>query len=153
MFHIVLVEPEIPGNTGNIIRLAANTGAHLHLIHPLGFELDDTRLRRAGLDYHEWARVQEHASLVDCLCRLRPRRAWALSTRGHTGYHQARYQPGDALVFGCETGGLRQHLVRFSPGRRLRLPMRRESRSMNLGNSVSVVLYEALRQHDFPELE
>lgn len=153
MFHIVLVEPEIPPNTGNVIRLAANTGAHLHLVHPLGFRLDDTRLRRAGLDYHEWARVAEHASLVDCLRQIRPRRAWALSTHGRVGYHRVRYAAGDALVFGGETGGLRQQLTRFSPGRRLRLPMRPESRSMNLGNSVSVVLFEALRQHDFPEME
>ena len=147
MIDIVLFEPEIPANTGNIIRLCANTGAHLHLIQPLGFALDDKRLRRAGLDYHEWVNIRQYAALSDYMDRAKPKRLFALSTKGATQYNQVKYQLGDALLFGPETRGLpAAFLDKHPPQMKLYLPMRGESRSLNLSNSVSIVLYEAWRQ-------
>lgn len=150
MLDIVLFEPEIPANTGNIIRLCANTGAHLHLIQPLGFELDDKRLRRAGLDYHEWVHIRQYATLNDYLERAKPKRLFALTTKGSGLYHRARFQPGDALLFGPETRGLPGGFLDQHPDAlKLYLPMRKESRSLNLSNTVSIVLYEAWRQLNF----
>ncbi len=150
MLHIVLFQPEIPPNTGNIIRLAANTGAALHLIHPLGFELDSARARRAGLDYHELARVQEYDSLEQWRESVRPDRVFAITTRGHARYDQAGFQPGDALLFGPETRGLPESVLEaLPPGQRLRLPMQPDSRSLNLSNAAAVVVYEAWRQLGF----
>jgi tRNA (cytidine/uridine-2'-O-)-methyltransferase len=150
MFDVILYEPEIPPNTGNIIRLCANTGARLHLLEPLGFRLDDRRLRRAGLDYHEWARVRSHPSLAACLATLRPPRLYALTTKGARCYHTVAYQPDDALLFGPETRGLpAQVLAEFNPEQRLRIPMRAEARSLNLANAVAIVVYEAWRQCGF----
>jgi len=150
MIDIVLFEPEIPANTGNIIRLCANTGAHLHLIQPLGFALDDKRLRRAGLDYHEWVNIRQYAALNDYIDRAKPKRLFAVSTKGASLYNQVKYQPGDALLFGPETRGLpATFLDQHPPQMKLYLPMRGESRSLNLSNSVSIVLYEAWRQLDF----
>jgi len=150
MFHIVLYEPEIPANTGNIIRLCANTGVHLHLIKPLGFELDDKKLRRAGLDYHEWVDVKEHASLAAFMGNVQPERLFALTTKGRQIYSEMAFQPGDAFLFGPETRGLPEAvLAELAPDRRLYLPMRAESRSLNLSNTVSIILYEAWRQLSF----
>lgn len=150
MFHLILYQPEIPPNTGNIIRLCANTGSHLHLVEPLGFELDDKRLRRAGLDYHEWAEVQTHASLDDCLAVLYHPRVFALSTRGRQRYSDVRFQAGDALLFGPETRGLPQQVLdHLPPEQVLRLPMRAQGRSLNLSNAAAVLLYEAWRQCGF----
>ena len=150
MFHVVLYQPEIPPNTGNIIRLCANTGSRLHLIHPLGFELDDKRLRRAGLDYHEFAEVAQHADLAAFLQAVAPTRLFGVSTRGRTRYDRVDYREGDALMFGPETRGLPQPVLdELPPPQRLRLPMRAGQRSLNLSNSVAVLLYEAWRQHDF----
>ncbi|MGJ0486497.1 MAG: tRNA (uridine(34)/cytosine(34)/5-carboxymethylaminomethyluridine(34)-2'-O)-methyltransferase TrmL [Methylomicrobium sp.] len=150
MFHIVLYEPEIPANTGNIIRLCANTGAKLHLIEPLGFELEDKKLRRAGLDYHEWAEVQVYESLADFMERVRPVRVFALSTKGKTLFSDAVFQAGDALLFGPETRGLRAELLaELGSERCLYLPMRAESRSLNLSNTVAAVVYEAWRQQGY----
>ncbi|WP_028988691.1 tRNA (uridine(34)/cytosine(34)/5-carboxymethylaminomethyluridine(34)-2'-O)-methyltransferase TrmL [Thermithiobacillus tepidarius DSM 3134] len=150
MFDVVLYQPEIPPNTGNVIRLCANTGARLHLIEPLGFTLDDSKLRRAGLDYHEWAALQTHPDWPAFLRRVAPRRLFALSTRGRQHYHEVRFQAGDALLFGPETRGLPAELLdSLPPERRLRLPMRPHSRSLNLSNSVAVVVYEAWRQLGF----
>lgn len=147
MLDIVLYEPEIPANTGNIIRLCANTGAHLHLIQPLGFILDDKRLRRAGLDYHEWVNIRQYASLNDYVGRARPKRLLALSTKGGTAYCRHEFESGDALLFGPETRGLpAEFLERLPREWQLYLPMRQESRSLNLSNCVAVVLYEAWRQ-------
>lgn len=147
MFHIVLYEPEIPANTGNIIRLCANTGAKLHLIEPLGFELEDKKLRRAGLDYHEWADVKVHKSLTDFMGQVRPVRVFALSTKGKKMFSEAAFQPGDALLFGPESRGLPASLLGdLGDERCLYLPMRAESRSLNLSNTAAVVLYEAWRQ-------
>lgn len=147
MLDIVLFEPEIPANTGNIIRLCANTGAHLHLIHPLGFVLDDKRLRRAGLDYHEWVNIRQYATLDDFTSRAKPKRLFALTTKGSCLYSQIRYRPGDALLFGPETRGLPAgFLEKLSDDQKIYLPMRVESRSLNLSNCVSIVLYEAWRQ-------
>jgi tRNA (cytidine/uridine-2'-O-)-methyltransferase len=150
MFHIILYEPEIPPNTGNIIRLCANTGARLHLIEPLGFELDDARLKRAGLDYHEYAEVKRHASLEECLQQLQPARLFGFSTRGKRNVFDVAFQPGDAFLFGPETRGLpatlREQLGEDSV---LRLPMLPVNRSLNLANAVAVVMYEAWRQQDF----
>ena len=149
MFHVVLYQPEIPPNTGNIIRLCANTGSRLHLVHPLGFTLDDARLRRAGLDYREWAEVAEHADLAACLRGL-DGRLFACTTRGGTLYHRPRYRPGDILLFGPETRGLPGHVLEQVPAsQRLRIPMQPGSRSLNLSNSVAVVVYEAWRQQGF----
>jgi len=148
--HVVLHEPEIPPNTGNVIRLCANAGAALHLIEPLGFSLDHAKLRRAGLDYHEFADVRVHASLEDCLESTGSPRAFALSTRGATRYDQARFAAGDVLLFGAETRGLPQSVLDGVPtARRLRLPMRPGNRSLNLSNAVAIVVYEAWRQLGF----
>jgi len=149
-FEVLLYQPEIPPNTGNIIRLCANTGARLHLIRPLGFNLDDKQLRRAGLDYHEYAALQVHESLETALATIAPKRMFALSTRGVRRYDQPRYAPGDAFLFGPETRGLPQTVIDALPqDQRLRLPMRPENRSLNLSNSVAVVVFEAWRQLDF----
>jgi tRNA (cytidine/uridine-2'-O-)-methyltransferase len=150
MLHVILYRPEIPPNTGNAIRLCANTGASLHLIRPLGFELDDARLRRAGLDYHEYARVAVHDDLAACLAALGQPRVFAFSTRGRVAHVDVRYAPGDALLFGCETAGLPAELLEaIPPAQRLRLPMRPDSRSLNLSNTVAVAVYEAWRQLNF----
>ena len=150
MFHVVLYQPEIPPNTGNIIRLCANTGSRLHLIHPLGFELEDSKLKRAGLDYHEWAEVREYPNLEAFIRDMQPARLFALSTRGTQRYDQVQYQAGDAFVFGPETRGLPMELLgSLPPERVLRLPMRPNVRSLNLSNSVAVVVYEAWRQLAF----
>jgi len=150
MFSVILFEPEIPPNTGNIIRLCANTGSALHLIEPLGFELDEPRLRRAGLDYHEFAEVQTHASLDACLDALRRPRLFALSTRNAHRYDRVDYREGDAFLFGPETRGLPQPVLDALPdGQRLRLPMRKDNRSLNLSNAAAVVVYEAWRQRGF----
>jgi tRNA (cytidine/uridine-2'-O-)-methyltransferase len=150
MIHIALYQPEIPPNTGNIIRLAANTGFHLHLIEPLGFSLDDRLLRRAGLDYHEYARVKVHASLESMLQSHRLGRLFAFSTRGRSSYTSVNYQPGDVLLFGPETRGLPAEILQAPQTRGvLRLPMIDSSRSLNLSNSVAVAAYEAWRQLDF----
>jgi tRNA (cytidine/uridine-2'-O-)-methyltransferase len=150
MFHVVLYQPEIPPNTGNIIRLCANTGSALHLIHPLGFELDDRKLRRAGLDYREWAAVHEHDSLVAFRRDINPARLWGLSTKGATEYSAASFQPGDAFLFGPETRGLPDAVLdALGEPAVLRLPMVSNSRSLNLSNAVAVLVYEAWRQQGF----
>ena len=150
MLHIVLYQPEIPPNTGNMIRLCANTGARLHLIHPLGFAWDNARLRRAGLDYHEWAQVQHHPSLQDFCRQTAYSRLFALSTRGTRRYSDVVFEEHDALLFGPETRGLPDTVLqRVAPARILRIPMQPYSRSLNLSNAVSVVLYEAWRQLGF----
>ncbi len=150
MFSVILYEPEIPPNTGNIIRLCANVGADLHLIEPLGFELDEKRLRRAGLDYREFVSVQTHKSLEDCLAALNSPRVLALSTRNSTRYDEMEYREGDALLFGPETRGLPQEALDALPdGQRLRLPMQKGNRSLNLSNAAAVVVYEAWRQLGF----
>jgi tRNA (cytidine/uridine-2'-O-)-methyltransferase len=151
MFSIILYEPEIPPNTGNIIRLCANTGNDLHLVKPLGFDLDEKRLRRAGLDYREFVTVRTHESLDACLEVLGEPRLFALSTRNSTRYDEARFQEGDALLFGPETRGLPQNVLDgLPPGQRLRLPMQEGNRSLNLSNSAAVVVFEAWRQLGFP---
>lgn len=152
MFHIVLVSPEIPPNTGNVIRLAANTGATLHLVRPLGFKLDDARLRRAGLDYHEWARMQVHDDLAAALAATgaAPGRRFAMTTRGARSFAGVVLAPGDAFVFGRETAGLSEEELRgFEPEQRLRLPMRPGQRSLNLSNAVAVTIFEAWRQSGY----
>lgn len=149
-FHVVLFEPEIPPNTGNIIRLCANTGANLHLIEPLGFVLEDRLLRRAGLDYHEWVTLCVHSDLAAFVDTARPKRLLLFSTRGTRLYSDVQYLPGDALVFGPETRGLPAELLEAEPPEhRLRLPMRPGNRSINLSNAVAVAVYEAWRQHGF----
>lgn len=150
MFDIVLVEPEIPPNAGNVIRLAANTGARLHLVEPLGFSMDDRQLRRAGLDYHEYASVKTHNNWAACRALLAGRRLFALTTRGNTLYSDVRFAAGDVLVFGSETRGLSAAILAgFESGMQLRLPMQPGNRSVNLSNAVAVVLYEAWRQLGF----
>ncbi|NYT25725.1 tRNA (cytidine(34)-2'-O)-methyltransferase [Alcaligenaceae bacterium] len=152
MFHIVLVSPEIPPNTGNVIRLAANTGAFLHLVRPLGFELDDARLKRAGLDYHEWARMRVHDTLEAALAAACApvERCFAMTTRGARSFAGVALRAGDVFVFGRETAGLAdEELARFGPGQRLRLPMRPGQRSLNLSNAVAVTVFEAWRQAGF----
>lgn len=150
MFDVLLYQPEIPPNTGNAIRLCANTGARLHLIEPLGFQLEDKQLKRAGLDYHEYARVQVHATLEAALATISPPRLFALSTRGARRYDQPRYAAGDAFLFGPETRGLPQEVLDvLPPEQRLRLPMRPDNRSLNLSNTVAVVVFEAWRQLGF----
>ena len=149
MFNIVLFEPEIPPNTGNVIRLCANSGCRLHLVQPLGFQLDDRQLKRAGLDYHEYASVQVYANWPALLEAL-PGRRFAFSTKATTRFDSIEYRPGDALIFGPETRGLPEELLAsFDPRLRLRLPMVAGSRSLNLSNAVAVVVYEAWRQNDF----
>ncbi len=150
MFHVVLYQPEIPPNTGNVIRLCANTGCSLHLVRPLGFELDDARLRRAGLDYHEYARVRVHADLPAFQAAVRPRRIYAFTTRAARRFDAVAFAAGDALLFGPETRGLPIALLdALHPEARLRLPMVPESRSLNLSNAVAVAVYEAWRQNGF----
>ncbi len=150
MLHVVLFQPEIPPNTGNVIRLCANAGAALHLIRPLGFELDHAKLRRAGLDYHEFTRVAVHDDLPAFIEAVAPRRLFALSTRGSVRYDSVAYADGDAFLFGPETRGLPQDVLDgIDPARRVRLPMRPHNRSLNLSNSVAVVVYEAWRQRGF----
>lgn len=150
MFSLILFEPEIPPNTGNIIRLCANTGTGLHLVQPLGFELDEPRLKRAGLDYREFADVKVHADLEVCLQALGHPRVFALSTRGATNYATAEFKSGDAFLFGPETRGLPQSVLDALPAEQtLRLPMRPENRSLNLSNAAAVVVYEAWRQIGF----
>jgi tRNA (cytidine/uridine-2'-O-)-methyltransferase len=150
VLHVVLFQPEIPPNTGNVIRLCANTGAALHLVRPLGFELDDAKLRRAGLDYHEFTRIALHDNLVDFVAAVQPRRLLAVSTRGRVRYDTLAYADGDAVLFGPETRGLPQDVLDgIDPSRRLRLPMRPDNRSLNLSNAVAIVVYEAWRQFGF----
>jgi tRNA (cytidine/uridine-2'-O-)-methyltransferase len=155
MIDVVLHQPEIPPNTGNVIRLCANTGARLHLVEPLGFALEDRQLRRAGLDYHEYAQLQVHASLDAALAAIaadagRAPRVFALSTRGSVRYDTPGYRPGDVFVFGAETRGLPDEVLAAVPvAQRLRLPMRPGNRSLNLSNAVAVVVFEAWRQQGF----
>lgn len=151
MFSVILYEPEIPPNTGNIIRLCANTGAKLHLIEPLGFEMDEPRLKRAGLDYREFAAVEVHRNLPACLESIGSPRLFALSTRGSMTYSTATFSAGDALMFGPETRGLPDEVLESLPAaQRLRLPMLGTSRSLNLSNAAAIVVYEAWRQIGFP---
>ena len=152
MFHVVLVEPEIPPNTGNVIRLCANTGCTLHLIEPLGFSMDDRHMRRAGLDYHEYAEVRRHADWAAFLHSQQPdaQRLFALTTHGTRSVHAVDFRPGDWLVFGSETRGLAPALREsFAPAQRLKLPMRAGQRSLNLSNAVAVTVFEAWRQNGF----
>lgn len=152
MFHIVLYQPEIPPNTGNIIRLSANAGAALHLIEPLGFAVSEKSLRRAGLDYHQLAHMQVWPDLPACFAALQPSRWFALSTRGAQRYDQIQYRPGDVFVFGPETRGLPQELLDQCPSeQRLRIPMLPGNRSLNLSNAVAVLVYEAWRQQGFAQ--
>ena len=152
MFHVILFEPEIPPNTGNAIRLCANTGATLHLVRPLGFTLDDTRVKRAGLDYHEMARVRQHESLAECLRELGGVRVFAVETAASRRYDEVAYQKGDAFLFGRETSGLSADtLAQWAPDRLVRLPMVPGNRSLNLSNAVAVVVFEAWRQLDFAD--
>jgi tRNA (cytidine/uridine-2'-O-)-methyltransferase len=155
MLDVILFQPEIPPNTGNVIRLCANTGARLHLVRPLGFDLEDRQLRRAGLDYHEYAALHVHDSLEATLAAIAlanaaPARLFALSTRGRVRYDAPAYAPGDALLFGPETRGLPDPVLdAVPPAQRLRLPMRPRNRSLNLANAVAVVVFEAWRQQGF----
>ena len=155
MFDVILFQPEIPPNTGNVIRLCANTGARLHLIEPLGFTLEDRQLKRAGLDYHEYATLQVHADLTAALASItaangEPPRLFALSTRGTVRFDTPRYRRGDAFLFGPETRGLPEDVLAQVPsGQRIRLPMRPDNRSLNLSNAVAVVVFEAWRQPGF----
>ena len=150
MFEIVLYQPEIPPNTGNIIRLCANSGTRLHLVKPLGFTLEDKQLKRAGLDYHEYASLVVHEDWEACKQALADHRMFALTTKGSTRHSNIRFQAGDVFVFGPETRGLPEEIrTEFSPEHRVRLPMMPESRSLNLSNSAAILLYEAWRQHDF----
>ncbi len=150
MFNIVLFQPEIPPNTGNIIRLCHNTGCHLHLIEPLGFELDDKRLRRAGLDYGEWKDIQTYKDWDDYVARQQPQRVYAISTKGRKHHHECQFAEGDTLVMGPETRGLpTEFLESLPPKQVIRIPMLPNSRSMNLSNATSVLVYEAWRQIGF----
>ncbi len=150
MFHVILYQPEIPPNTGNIIRLCANTGAHLHLVKPLGFALDNRELRRAGLDYHEYAELSVYENIEACLVQFNPARLFALSTRGTKSYADANFLAGDAFILGPETRGLPAEFLANLPVEQvLRLPLRPGNRSLNLANAAAVVLYEAWRQNNF----
>jgi len=150
MFEVVLFEPEIAVNTGNLIRLCANTGCRLHLVRPLGFSLQDKKLKRAGLDYHDAAELRQHDDWAACCAFLTGRRLFAVTSRGARGYHEPRYGPGDAFVFGSETRGLPDSVMaQFTAEQRLRVPMLGTSRSLNLSNAVAVVVYEAWRQTGF----
>ena len=150
MFHVVLYQPEIPPNTGNVIRLCANAGADLHLIEPLGFPIDHAKMRRAGLDYHEFVRMRVHASLQACLEAVAPNRLFAFSSKGSRRHDTVKFAPGDALLFGPETRGLPDAVLAGIPdAQRLRLPMRPGNRSLNLSNAVAIAVYEAWRQHGF----
>lgn len=153
MLKIALYQPEIPPNTGNIVRLCANTGAELHLIHPLGFAPDDKQVKRAGLDYHEWARVHHHRDYAEFLRAVAPARIFACSTKGKRYYSDVIFQPDDVLLFGPETRGLPEVvLTKLSAEQIIRIPMLPNSRSLNLANSAAVILYEALRQQGFDML-
>ena len=150
MFHLILYQPEIPPNTGNVIRLCANTGVALHLVEPLGFDLEERKLRRAGLDYREFATIETHTSLEACLEQLGQPRVFALSTRGTTRYDTPSYAEGDAFLLGPETRGLPQAVLDALPAEQcLRLPMRPDNRSLNLSNTAAVIVYEAWRQQGF----
>jgi tRNA (cytidine/uridine-2'-O-)-methyltransferase len=150
MLHVVLVHPEIPPNTGNIIRLCANTGVMLHLIEPLGFPIDHAKMRRAGLDYHEFTSLNLYADWQDFLSKMQPKRLWALTTKGTTNPFNVSFADGDYLVFGSETAGLPPEIRESFPKEHwLRLPMRPDNRSLNLSNSVAIVVYEAWRQLGF----
>jgi len=151
VFHVILYQPEIPPNTGNVIRLCANTGAQLHLIRPLGFNLDDKQLKRAGLDYHEYATLKVHDSLADCLASLPTgTRTFALTTKASRPYHEVVYLPGDAFLFGPESRGLPAEVRESLPAdQRLRLPMLPDNRSLNLSNTVAITIYEAWRQNGY----
>ncbi len=150
MFHVILYQPEIPPNTGNIIRMCANSGAHLHLIEPLGFDIDEKAVRRSGMDYAELADVKTWQSLEQCLDAIRPPRWFAVSTRGTVRYDLPRYAPGDAFLFGPETRGLPQAVIDACPEDcRLRIPMRAGNRSLNLSNAAAVLVFEAWRQQGF----
>jgi len=150
MFHIVLYQPEIPPNTGNIIRLCANTGAKLHLIHPLGFNLDEKQVKRAGLDYHDLADVKEYQSYNDFLEHLNPEKVFACTTKGQQNYANVNYTPGDVLLFGPETRGLPDDiLAEFPESQKIRIPMKPTTRSLNLSNAIAIILYEAWRQQGF----
>jgi tRNA (cytidine/uridine-2'-O-)-methyltransferase len=150
MFNVLLFEPEIPPNTGNSIRLCANTGAHLHLVGRLGFDLSAPQLRRAGLDYHDLARVSRHVDMAACLAAIGSTRLYVIETDGTKGYHEARFQPGDSFLFGRETSGLPTEVAAgLPPHERLRIPMRPSNRSLNLSNAVAAVVYEAWRQCGF----
>lgn len=152
MFNVLLYEPEIPPNTGNSIRLCANTGAHLHLVGRLGFDLSEPQLKRAGLDYHDLARVSRHADIAACLAAIGPTRLFVIETDGTQGYHETAFRPGDSFLFGRETSGLPQQIAHALPAhQRLRIPMRPSNRSLNLSNAVAVVVYEAWRQNGFVE--
>jgi tRNA (cytidine/uridine-2'-O-)-methyltransferase len=154
MLHIILYEPEIPQNTGALIRLSANMGAHLHLIHPFAFDLSEKRVRRAGLDYHELANVYQHDNLQACLQQTQPHRVFALTTKATRSYHEPQFQDGDAFLFGPESRGLPETVRNSLPHEHLlRIPMKADARSMNLANAVSVMAYEAWRQLDFAPLE
>jgi tRNA (cytidine/uridine-2'-O-)-methyltransferase len=154
MLHIILYEPEIPQNTGALIRLSANMGAHLHLIHPFAFDLSEKKVRRAGLDYHELAHVYQHDNLQACLDAIQPHNVYALTTKATRHYHEAKFQPGDAFLFGPESRGLPEEVRNLFPKEQwLRIPMKAEARSMNLANAVSVMAYEAWRQMDFMPLD
>lgn len=154
MFEIVLYEPEIPPNTGNIIRLCANTGSNLHLIEPLGFDLDNAKLKRAGLDYDEFAALQTYPSYDAFLEQVQPANVYALSTHGSQSFFEASFKPGDAFLFGPETRGLPKDLLKEMGNKYvLRLPMQVESRSLNLSNTAAIVVYEAWRQTGFPGAE
>ncbi len=150
MFHVILYQPEIPPNTGNIIRLCANTGCQLHLIKPLGFTLEDKQLIRAGLDYHEFAKLRTYDELADCLSAFDSARVFALTTKGAQPFHQHNYQSGDAFLFGPESRGLPVDVLSiFNTEQRVRLPMTPDNRSLNLSNTVAVAVFEAWRQIDF----
>lgn len=152
MFHVVLVEPEIPPNTGNVIRLCANTGAQLHLVEPLGFPLDDARMRRAGLDYHEFARMRVHQDWDAFISDARPdpQRIFIFTTHGSSVFSSMQFQPGDVFVFGAETRGLAPAFRdSFPTTQRIRLPMQPDNRSLNLSNAVAVTVFEAWRQHGY----
>ena len=154
MLQIVLYQPEIPPNTGNIIRLCANTGFQLHLIRPLGFDMDDKKLRRAGLDYQEWQTVTIHNQWQDYLDAAQPKRIFGLSTKGHKFYNEIEFQDGDAMVFGPETRGLPQEFLKnLGSDHILRVPMLPQSRSLNLSNTAAIVAYEAWRQQGFPNAQ
>jgi len=150
MFNIVLLEPEIPPNTGNIIRLAANTGSHLHLIEPMGFKLEDKQLRRAGLDYREWANVICYRSYKEFIILSKINRIYGFSTKAKRSYSEVKYLPGDALLFGPESRGLPDEVLSsLDSDKKLRIPMVEDSRSLNLANTVAIAVYEAWRQQDF----
>ena len=150
MFHLILYEPEIPPNTGSVIRLCANVGASLHLIHPLGFQMDEASLRRAGLDYHKLVNVLEHKTFTACVAQIKPQRIYALSTKGTSSLFKSKFLTGDAFVLGPETRGLPKKILALFPKPAvLRIPMRPGNRSLNVSNCAAVVLYEAWRQRGF----